>query len=151
MAATARFNKVHFDALADNFSLPRPKLYHYATNPRKGDNVALKTALIETTRSWEGIFTSQEDKLHCPITFTEEEITENERLAAHSAEADAQMTQTEQLLGVGAEGWVPSEYFAQAKELATDLKTSALEDAESETVRLQILQHWPFDDHDEEE
>ncbi|SLM33918.1 protein kinase subdomain-containing protein pkl cak fmp29 [Lasallia pustulata] len=57
-----------------------------------------------------------------------------------------------EILGiVGPEGWVPLDQYEALKALNAKLKPQALEDADSDLIRVQIQEHWPFDDQDEDE
>jgi hypothetical protein len=51
VAATARFNLMHYDALAHDFSMLRRKIYDDASWPWEGDNVTLKGYLIDVLKN----------------------------------------------------------------------------------------------------
>jgi hypothetical protein len=53
VAATARFNLMHYDALAHDFSMLRRKIYDDASWPWEGDNVTLKGYLIDVGRDYD--------------------------------------------------------------------------------------------------
>jgi hypothetical protein len=52
-------------------------------------------------------------------------------------------------IGVNIESWVPNESFEEAKERAEHIKNEMLGEAETEDERLELLEHWPFQDHEE--
>jgi hypothetical protein len=96
VAATARFNPMHYDALAHDFSILRRKIYDDASWPWEGDNVTLKGYLIDVVRKWAEITTLESSTRHgerpsCPITFSDEEADECVRLSKAQVEADEQM------------------------------------------------------------
>lgn len=144
VAKTAQLNAVHFDALSDNVSALRRKLFEHASNPWEGDNVTLKADLIQLTQVWDdmcgaNVSASDEAKTPCPISFSEDEQKECLRLHAAQIEADEQLQACRDIVGIGPEGWVPTEEYEETKQRAEKLKADALEAAESEEERQQIL------------
>jgi hypothetical protein len=65
--------------------------------------------------------------------------------------ADSQFQSCLEIVGVGPEGWVPTEQYAEARQREEKLKADTLEDAESEEERRQMVEHWIFSDSDETE
>lgn len=156
VAATAKLNSTHYDALTHDLGILRRKLFDHASSPWEGDNVTLKADLIDLTKNWSNIATlgsSTSDNVRppCPIAFSEEEVSECLRLNAAQAEADEQLQACRDAIGIGPEGWVPLEQYNEIKQRENKLKADALEAAESEEERLRICEHWIFDDFDEEE
>ncbi|KAF1943375.1 hypothetical protein EJ02DRAFT_502228 [Clathrospora elynae] len=156
VAATAKFNPTHYDALTYDFSILRRKLFDHASSPWEGDNVSLKTDLIHLERNWSNITTSSSSTNNdarppCPIAFSEDEVSESLRLNAAQADADEQLQACRDAIGIGPEGWVTSEQYNEIKGRESKLKADALEAAESEEERLRLCEHWIFDDFDEEE
>lgn len=155
VAATARLNSRHYDALTHDLSALRRKLYHHASDPWEGDNVTLKADLIQLTRNWSKIVSlesssSDDASPTCPISFTEEEASECLRQFIAQNEADEQFQICKDVIGVGPEGWVPREYYEEAKKRERQLKADALDAAESDEERATVSEHWIFDDFDEE-
>lgn len=148
MAATVRYNPVHFDALAEPFTGLKSNVFKLASNPWEGDNVLLRAALIEVMRHWPAL---SPEEPHCPVSYSDNEVGECLQLYDNLQEADAQLEQTSRVLGIGPEGWVPTEDYEGTKAFAAEIKRLALEDAESDLLRAQIEEHWPFDDHDEDD
>jgi hypothetical protein len=153
--ATEQLNPTHYNALTQNFSVLRRKLFDHASEPWEGDNVTLKADLIELTNNWSEIATSRSstsgETRPCPITFSDDEIGECLRLNAAQVESDEQMQVCRDVVGIGLEGWVPTELYGETKERGNKLKADALEAAESEEERNRLCEHWIFDDFDEEE
>jgi hypothetical protein len=156
VATTARFNLTHYDALAHDFSVLRRKTYDHASSPWEGDSVTLKSDLIDVVRKWAEITTPESSTRNgarpsCPITFSEEEADECVRLSKAQVEADEQMQTCRDIIGVGTEGWVPTEQYDEVIQRANEFKAAALEAAESEEERQRLCEHWIFDDFDEDE
>ena len=53
------------------------------------------------------------------------------------------------MLGLGPEGWVPTQDYKEAVALCKQMKEEALTEAKSEEERAEIMGHWPWDDMDE--
>ncbi|KAF2761663.1 hypothetical protein EJ05DRAFT_496565 [Pseudovirgaria hyperparasitica] len=156
IAMTLKLNSTHYDALAYEFSVLRRKIFDHASYPWEGDNVTLKADLIYLMENWSSIAhpessTSGDLKPPCPISFTEDEVTECKRLNAAQIEADEQLQTCRDVIGVGSEGWVPVEQYEETKQRETKLKADAFNAAESEEERMRLSEHWIFDDFDEEE
>ncbi|KAH7390849.1 hypothetical protein DE146DRAFT_679939 [Phaeosphaeria sp. MPI-PUGE-AT-0046c] len=156
VATTANLNSEHYDAMSYEFSTLRRKLFEDAGSPWEGDNVTLKADLIKLTQVWpdfvaSNLRTSDNAEVPCPITFSEDEEKECLRLHAAQIEADEQLQACRDVVGNGLEGWVPTEQYDETKQRERKLKADALEAAESEEERQQLIDHWIFDDFDEEE
>jgi hypothetical protein len=156
VAMTAKLNSTHYDALTYNLSTLRRKLFHHASDPWEGDNVTLKADLIQLTKNWSKInssksSTSSEARPPCPITFPEDEVSDCLRLDSAQVEADEQLEACRDIVGVGPEGWVPSDQYEEAKQRESKLKVDALDAAESDEERARLCEHWVFDDFNEEE
>ena len=94
---------------------------------------------------------SEDGNVSCPISFEEDEVSESMRLHGKQVEADEQLQVCREGVGVGSEGWVPMEMYDEAKERERNLKTDAIEAAESEEGREKLIDHWIFGDEDEGE
>lgn len=156
VATTEEINPIHYGALSDKFSALKRKLADRASDPWEGDNVTLRADLIQLTQVWDEIQeanseSSDDAKIPCPITFSEDEERECLRLHTAQSEADEQLQACRDIVGIGPEGWVPTEQYEETKQRAEKLKADALEAAESEEERQQLRDHWIFDDFDEEE
>ncbi|KAL1598080.1 hypothetical protein SLS59_007090 [Nothophoma quercina] len=156
VAATAKLNPVHYDALTRDFSTLRRKLFDHASSPWEGDNITLKADLIELEQNWSDMTTSNSNtsndaKPVCPISFSEDDVKHYLHLNAVQMEADEQLQACRNAIGIGPEGWVPLDQYDEIKQRESKLKADALEAAESEQERLMLLEHWIFDDFDEDE
>jgi Phosphotransferase enzyme family len=156
ITTTAKLNSTHCDALAYDLSTLRRKLFHRASDPWEGDNVTLKADLIQLTKNWSKIAnakssTGGEARAPCPITFPEDEVNDCLRLNSAQVEADEQLEACRDVIGVGPEGWVPSDQYEEAKQRESKLKVDALDAAESDEERARLCEHWVFDDFNEEE
>lgn len=156
VAMTAKLNPTHYNALANDFSMLRRRLFDHASFPWEGNNVALKADLIHLMKDWSQITGPQSNgminrKAHCPLSFPEDEIQECERLHAAQIEADEQLQTCRDIVGVGFEGWVTLEQYEETKQRAIKLKNDAFDAAESEEERAILSEHWIFDDYDEDE
>ncbi|OAL43944.1 hypothetical protein IQ07DRAFT_616089 [Pyrenochaeta sp. DS3sAY3a] len=156
VAATAKSNPVHYDALTHNFSTLRRKVFDHASSPWEGDNISLKADLINLQKNWCSITASNSNIAHpakpaCPITFSEAEVEDCLRLNAAQLEADKLLQTCRDAIGIGTEGWVPLDQYDEVKQREAKLKAEALEAAESEHERLMLHEHWIFDDFDEKE
>ncbi|WEW59933.1 hypothetical protein PRK78_005415 [Emydomyces testavorans] len=148
VSQSAKLNPMHYAALTHDFGTLRRKLFCHASDPWEGDNITLKMDLIELTRNWSRIVGVDED---CPITYSQEESDNCLRLYNAQVEADEQFQACRDIIGVGPEGWVPSEQYGEAKQREQKLKADALEAAESDAERATVCENWIFDDFDEEE
>jgi hypothetical protein len=150
---TMRLSPSHDKALVNYPCIMRRKLFRHASEPWDGDSVALETDLVELTKQWPRLVSSTPDSSQskCPIVFCTQEASETLRLAAAMEAADGQFQSCLEIVGVGPEGWVPAEQYAEARQREERLKADTLEDAESEEERRQMDEHWIFSDFDETE
>lgn len=84
----------------------------------------------------------------CPITFSDTEVEECLRLEAEQNHLDIQMEKIRVRIGNGSDGWAATERYEDALEENEYIKAEALEGADNETKK-EILQNWPWDDHEE--
>nr|POE53459.1 hypothetical protein CFP56_28681 [Quercus suber] len=149
MAETSKSNPMHYEALSMPFSVGRRKLYDLSSAPWQGDNIPLRSSLIFTKQQWPQI--TARTNVPCPLTFTEEEEQECFRLDELEREAAEQLKGSMELLGLGPEGWVSNGNYNAATEATTRMKEMCLEQAETESERIAIRDHWVYDDMDEDE
>nr|POE76201.1 altered inheritance of mitochondria protein 9, mitochondrial [Quercus suber] len=150
---TMESRSVHGEVLIDPRCALRQKLFSRAGAPWEGDSITLKADLIELTKAWP-VFAraaSEQSIPPCPIEFSEAEQQECSKHATAMQEADVQFRTCLDLVGVGPEGWVPSELSEGARIRAQQLLEDTLEDAESDEERQKIQEHWIFSDFDEDE
>ncbi|KAF5854052.1 hypothetical protein GGP41_006855 [Bipolaris sorokiniana] len=156
VVATASLNPTHHDALTDNFGTLRRKLFEHAGYPREGDIATLKNDLIYLTKKWDEVVASKsntgdETSNPCPIAFSEDEVAECLRLNYAQLEADKSLRNCRDVIGIGTEGWVPVEQYDEIKQREQEFMAAVLEAADSEGEGQNILEHWMFDNFDEEE
>ncbi|KAL1796728.1 hypothetical protein ACET3X_005268 [Alternaria dauci] len=156
VAATAKFNPVHYGALTRDFSTLRRKLFDHASSPWEGDNITLKADLIELEKNWSDVIKSNSDtsidiEPLCPFRFSEADMKHSLNLHVAQLEADEQLQACREAIGIGPEGWVPLDHYDEVKQRERKLKADALEATESDQERLTLQEHWIFDDFDEDE
>lgn len=146
---TADINPTHYDALTYEFSTLRRRLFHHASDPWEGDNTTLKADLVTLFKNW--VEVNHDARTPCPISFTDDELTECLRLERAQSEADEQFQACKEVIGIGHEGWVPVAHYDEAKGCERKLRADALDAAETEEERERIKENWIFDDFSEEE
>jgi hypothetical protein len=123
----------------------RNKLYDTACRPWEGDNTSLKAELISTLEQWDEIA----PEVVAPVRYTADEMKDCLDRGTKQKEADLQMEQIRAFVGVNIEGWVPNDTFEEAKAKAEYIESEMLNEAETEYEREELLEHWPFQDHEE--
>lgn len=159
IAATEKFNPIHSNALAYDFSVLRRKLFEHASEPWEGDNITLKADLIKLSQNWSEMITgttssSSNDAKQppsCPIQFSEDEIKQSLHIHSEQIDSDQKLQACKDAIGMGSEGWVPIEEYEDALQRTRLVKAGILEAAEEEEDRRMIEKHWMFDDFDEGE
>lgn len=142
---TDRLNKTHFRAMGKHNLVLRNRLYDTACRPWEGDNTSLMAELIYTLEQWSDIAS----ETATPVQYSPDEMKECLDRYAKQKDADMQMEQVRDFIGVNIEGWVPNDTFEEAKEKARHIKDEMLGEAETEEERTELLEHWPFQDHEE--
>ncbi|KAL1664444.1 kinase-like domain-containing protein [Schizophyllum commune] len=149
VANTEKCNPLHYTAFNDPLYALRGRLFQFAGAPWEGESFDLKIALIEAMETWEELAGKG---VPCPIKFDEEDLRKTEVLEKELGEACQGFELFQSFAGIGEEGWVPSD---DQYEFATDLikrfKEDALAGCQSEEERNEVMNHWPWDDMDEEE
>lgn len=146
---TADINPEHYDALTQEFSALRRRLFHHASDPWEGDNTTLKADLVTLFTKWTEV--TGDARALCPISFTDDESMECLQLERAQSEADEQYQACQEAIGVGHEGWVPVAHYDEAKACERKLRADALDAAETEEERIRIRENWIFDDFSEED
>ncbi|KFZ20633.1 hypothetical protein V502_03115 [Pseudogymnoascus sp. VKM F-4520 (FW-2644)] len=143
---TSNRNKPHFDAMGKYNLVLRNQLYETAARPWEGDNTSLQAQLIRTLEHWPEIRVAGEAP---PVQYSEAELQECLERDAKQRDADEQMHQVREAIGVDVEGWVPNNEFESAKARAGVMKSEMAQAAESEEERREFEELWPFQDHEE--
>lgn len=160
IAATEKFNPMHYNALAYDFSVLRRKLFEHASVPWEGDNITFKADLIKLSQNWSEMRTttttssSSNDAKQppsCPIQFSADEIKQSLHMHVEQLDSDQKLQACKDAIGMGSEGWVPIEEYENALQRTRLVKAGVLEAAEEEEDRRMIREHWMFDDFDEGE
>lgn len=137
----------HFAAFADPMWPTRGRLFQHSGGMWEGETFELKLALIEATENWDALTGGG---VPCPIKFDAEEVREAKRMGKTQSEADGLVTGLHDSIGLGEDGWISNEDYENVVALLQGFKEQALAGAASQEEREQILNHWPWDDMDEE-
>ncbi|KAF5863007.1 Phosphotransferase enzyme [Aspergillus alliaceus] len=149
---TPTLNPLHGLALSQDLSVLKRKLFCRASEPWKGDNVSLKADLIHLAQNW-GKLSSSSSSTNasvCPISYPNDEASECLDLNAEQIESDEQLQICRNYIGVGPDGWLPSDQYEFSKQRERKLKDIALEGAESDEDRAKVVENWIFNDFDED-
>lgn len=147
----SKFNNIHYKALRLPSTALKQRLCFNASSPWQGNPIPLKAALIEAIQNWDMLTAELAEKSsQCPIAFSEDEVAECQRINAAQDSIDEKISLLREFLGIGEDGWVSYEDYDRAVAENEKLKDELLRDASAEDRRLS-LQHWPFDDHSEDE
>nr|POE99346.1 altered inheritance of mitochondria protein 9, mitochondrial [Quercus suber] len=151
-AVTLKKSEDHFDALRNDNSMLRAKLYDRAAAPWEGDSLSLEQALIQVQEKWpmplEGS-TAMHDA-ECPVKYSMERIRICEEKIKEEEDRLQDLEEMRELLGTDALGWVQDdEHLAMANELKDVIKAGLLRECETESERIAVRDHFPFDDHEE--
>jgi hypothetical protein len=109
--------------------------------------LALKVAPIEATENWEALTGGGAP---CPIVFDAEDVRETMKLEEVQKGADDTLEACQNMIGLGLEGWVPTEHYEEAMTRRKQLKEDTLAAARSAEERAEIAAPWLLDDMDEE-
>ncbi|KAI1952754.1 hypothetical protein LOZ12_002321 [Ophidiomyces ophidiicola] len=154
-AYTMRKMPDHFDALRDHNAILRAKLFDRASAPWEGDSLSLKHTILQVQQNWPMRLTShppvQADG-DCPVKYSQEERYQCVKEHEKEEEKLQELSEMREMIGIDQLGWVPDDdHLEKARDVARMIKQGLLEHSSTEIERLAILNHFPFDDHDEEE
>jgi hypothetical protein len=135
---TEKYNKPHYDTLMDPMCVLRSHLFHHASNPWEGETLELKAALMRATERW-GTFTGGDSP--CPVMFDAKDARKTTELDEVQRKADKAFEVWQNMLGLGPEGWVPTQDYKEAVALCKQMKEEALTEAPSEEERAEIIVH----------
>lgn len=143
---TSRLNKAHFDVMGKYNLVLRHRLYDVAMQPWEGNNTSLQAELIKIIADWPEIAAPDVEPL---IHYTSAEVDECLQRDTKQKEADDEMQQTRDCMGINIEGWVPNDGFETVRENAKQMRSAAWKAAETEKERMEFEALWPFQDHEE--
>ncbi|KAL8972520.1 MAG: hypothetical protein Q9197_002745 [Variospora fuerteventurae] len=147
---TRELNADHSAALSACYGLLRKRLFLSAAGAWRGDNVNLKADLIQVSRLWKQIASAEGGSFpECPLKYPEEEIKEHLELAGKVKEAIDEVKRVREHIGMGESGCVLPEHYDEIKARCQQLKVQSLQMAGTSLEKKEILNHFPFDDHDE--
>lgn len=132
--------------MTDPMCVLRSRLFHHASNPREGETLELKVALIQATERWEALTGGGAP---CPVVFDAEDVRKTMELNEVQRKADEAFEVWQNILGLGTEGWVPTQDYEKAVALSKQMKEAALAETTPDEERAEIMAHWPWDDMDE--
>lgn len=147
VTSTEECNKLHYAAFTDPMYALRGRLFQHASSPWEGETFELKLALIEATESWKALTGGG---VPCPVEFDAEDIRETRKLNEVQAKADMVFGIWQNIFDLGEDGWVRTEDYEDAVTFYRKKKEEALASARSEEEHAEIMDHWPWDDMDEE-
>ncbi|EFR01039.1 serine/threonine protein kinase [Nannizzia gypsea CBS 118893] len=146
---TSRYNENHFRAMASYSGVMRSRPYDVANRPWEGDSTTLKATLINMASYWPGIASADMKDTQYPLQYSPEEAKKCLDIDAEQKTANSQMQNIRDAVGINVDGWVPNEMYEEATERMANIKAHMLEISETEEDREDLLQNWPFQDHEE--
>jgi hypothetical protein len=111
--------------------------------------VTLKADLITLTWNWRNI--TLDAPAPCPIAFADDESSEFLRLSRLQLEADEALQACQEAIGMGSDGWVPTEHYDEAKQRERKTKAVVLDASETEEERARMQENLICDDFNEED
>jgi hypothetical protein len=153
MGFTQRFNERHWQALVQDSSLLKRRLYTDAGNPWEGINTRLQMDLVLVMQNWAKLATPNPDgsEPQAPYDVDDEEIERITKLSESLDEDNDGMEMVKQVVGIDTDGWTPDERFEESRTRAGLLKEGLLADMEDLWLRQRTEEHWPFENHEEED
>lgn len=127
----------------------RSRLYDVVNRHWEGDNTTLKATLVQMSSYWPRIAAADMKDAQYPLKYSPEEAKQCLNIDAEQKTANTHMQDLRDAIGINMDGWVPSEMYEEATERMAHVKAHLLEIAETEEDREDILQKWPFQDHEE--
>lgn len=147
VTSTKECNQLHHAAFTDQLYALRGRLFLHAGGPWEGETSDLKAALVQATKNWEELTGGG---VPCPLEFDAQDLREMAVLNEELSQANRGFEFIQSSCGVGEEGWVASEDYEFAMAFLKDMKERAVRGAESVKEREEIVDHWPWEDMDEE-
>lgn len=142
----------HFDAFRNENSMLRARLFHYVGVPWEGDSASLEYALLQAYRNWpmhldEG---THAESTECPVYYSDEEIQQCLKDYNQEQEKLQELEEMRDLIDTDALGWVPNEDQLQKSMVVIQaIKAGLMENSSTEMEKTALLDHFSFDDHEE--
>lgn len=142
----------HFYAFRNHNSMLRAKLFRESGAPWEGDSTSLKYAIIQASQNWPMRLDEGTDAEYTefPIHYSEEDIQRCLEDYGQEQEKMQELTEMRELIGTDALGWVPDENeLEKSMAVIQAIKAGLMEHSSTEMERNALLEHFPFDDHEE--
>ena len=145
----------HFDAMSGENSIRRAEVFKRVGVPWEGNSLPLKVATMDTVIRWPtGAMAIDNENcsglVECPVKYSEQEISQCRNELKQVAGARQELAGLTEMIGIDSLGWVPDdEQLERSRAMAQSTKEAMLENSESDVQRTAVMEHWPFDDHDE--
>lgn len=151
-AVTLKKSEDHLDALRDENVMLRAKLYDRASAPWEGDSLTLEHALVQAQGKWplpvKGSTIAQPGE--CPLKYSAERIRTCFEKVKEEEDRLQDLDEMREMLGTDALGWVEDdEHLAKAIAMKDAMKAALLDECSTESERVAVRDHFPFDDHEE--
>jgi len=147
ITSTAECNELHYLAFNDPLYALRGRLFEQASAPWEGESFDLQIVLIEAMERWEELGGGG---VSCPTTFDNKALFETMMLSKELSQAERVFEGWQAMTDIGQDGWVQPGDYRYAVAFLKKRKKEALAGAESAEEREEIMNHWPWDDIDEE-
>ncbi|KAL4935201.1 hypothetical protein BDV06DRAFT_207470, partial [Aspergillus oleicola] len=152
---TKQMNPDHFNAIFDDLAIMHRTLFKHANTPWLGDSLTLKAELINTIGNWP-TFTAADtpgntwrSSIPPSLKYSKVEINETMHSLQRQQNADAEIAQIRDRLGISEDGWVSNDKYDSAMEAIRELKDKMLKEAKTKADRIAIQDHFPFQDFSE--
>jgi hypothetical protein len=146
---TSHNNEPHYKAMETYDLIMRNRFYDIAGRPWEGDNTSLKAELVHTSTYWPGIATPAMKQAGYPVEYSEAEVEECLDIDKKQKNADEQMKKLREFIGINIDDWVPAGLYEEAREKEQYIKQQMMEVAETEDEKRELMENWPFQDHEE--
>ena len=130
----------------------RAKLFNRAGAPWEGDSQSLRYVMIQVCSKWPMSIDHENPPrpIKCPVEYSEQEVLQCTKNHDQEQEKLQELAEMRDVIGIDSLGWVPDdEHLEESRAMAQNIKAGLLEQSESDTERIALLEHFPFDDHDE--
>ena len=148
LGATVHLNPHHHHALQFDPHTYQKTLYRIVSSPWEGENTSLQGHLIPVISRW-AKFRSREAPAECPIHYSREEVRQCLDRHEKQKEIDHDLQVLRNFVGVNPEGYVDHNGYAEAKQLANNIKAQGVVESETEFERKDLEEKFPLQDHEE--